>query len=117
MFGHALETSSDYYVPHGIAVNIGMIFANILSNSRQLLNDNDMKYINEKILLPNIPLTLREEDFRSSVLLESMKNDKKRVGEFLSVVIPDSECKMLKVDDVTDSEFQNTFNILKNICL
>jgi len=116
-FGHALETSSDYYVPHGIAVNIGMIFANILSNSRHLLGDYDMNYINEKILLPNIPLALREEDFNSSVLLESMKNDKKRIGKYLSVVIPDSECKMLKVDDVTDLEFLNTFKALKIFCL
>ncbi len=116
-FGHALETSSDYYVPHGIAVNVGMMFANILSNSRHLLSDNDMKYINEKILLPNIPLELREKDFGSLVLLESMKNDKKRVGEFLSVIIPDKECKMLKVDDTTDDEFQNTLNLLKITCL
>jgi 3-dehydroquinate synthase len=116
-FGHALETSSNYYVPHGIAVNIGMIFANILSNSRNLLSTDDMKYINENILFPNIPLKLREKDFNDLILLESMKNDKKRVGKFLSVIIPDSDLKMLKVNDITDVEFKNTFNILKKICL
>ena len=115
--GHALETSSNYYVPHGIAVNIGMIFANILSNSRNLLNTKDMKYINENILLLNIPLKLRNKDFLESVLLESMKNDKKRVGKFLSVIIPDSEFKMIKIDDVRDEEFKNILNILKKTCL
>jgi len=115
--GHALETSSNYYVPHGIAVNIGMIFANILSNSRNLLNTKDMNYINENILLLNIPLKLRNKDFLESVLLESMKNDKKRVGKFLSVIIPDSEFKMIKIDDVRDEEFKNILNILKKTCL
>ena len=116
-FGHALETSSDYYVPHGIAVNIGMIFANVLSLSRGLLTEANTQMINEKILLPNIPLKLREKDFDSEILLESMKNDKKRVGQYLTVIIPDNEFKMIKVDDVKDSEFYQVFEILKKICL
>ena len=116
-FGHALETSSDYYVPHGIAVNIGMIFANLLSLSRGLMDKKDVDNINNNILLPNIPLKLREEDFDEAILLESMKNDKKRVGEFLTVIIPDANFKMKKCDDVTDIEFSNVFKILKKICL
>jgi len=35
-FGHALETSSDYFVPHGIAVTIGIIFANAIAMQRSL---------------------------------------------------------------------------------
>jgi len=116
-FGHALETSSDYYVPHGIAVNIGMIFANLLSTYRGLFNEEDSTMINLNILLPNVPLKLREKDFDENVLLESMKNDKKRVGKFLTVIIPDSEFKMIKVDDVTDDEFRQVFYNLKKICL
>ena len=116
-FGHALETSSDYYVPHGIAVNIGMIFANILSVLRGLVSEKDSDMINRQILLPNIPLKLREKDFDAKVLLESMKNDKKRVGKFLTVIIPNEEFKMIKVDDVTDLEFNQVFKILKKICL
>lgn len=116
-FGHALETSSGYYVPHGIAVNIGMIFANLLSTYRGLFNEKDSTMINLDILLPNVPLKLREQDFDENILLESMKNDKKRVGQFLTVIIPDSDFKMIKVDDVTDEEFHQVFNLLKNICL
>jgi 3-dehydroquinate synthase len=116
-FGHALETSSNYYVPHGIAVNIGMLFANILSFERELINENDMKFINENILLPNIYLKLREMDFNNKILLESMKNDKKRIGDFLTVIIPDKDFRMIKVDDVTDIEFDSVMNTLKLICL
>lgn len=116
-FGHALETSSNYYVPHGIAVNIGMLFANILSFERELINENDMKFVNENILLPNIYLKLREMDFNNKILLESMKNDKKRIGDFLTVIIPDKDFRMIKVDDVTDIEFDSVMNTLKLICL
>lgn len=116
-FGHALETSSNYYVPHGIAVNIGMIFANILSFQRKLISENEMKLVNENILLPNIYLKLREIDFNNEILLESMKNDKKRIGSFLTVIIPDKDFRMIKVDDVTDIEFDSVMNTLKLICL
>ena len=105
-FGHALETSSDYYVPHGIAVNIGMVFANCISQARGLITSKDADFVNDNILVPNVPLKLRESDFDAKVLLESMKNDKKRTGEFLSVIIPGEEFRMLKVNDVTDSEFE-----------
>lgn len=116
-FGHALETSSDYYVPHGIAVNIGMIFANLLSQHRDILNSRDLTFVNENILLPNIPLKLREKDFDGKILLESMKNDKKRVGKFLTIIIPDEEFKMVKVDDVTDEEFSEVLSLLKVVCI
>jgi len=116
-FGHALETSSNYYVPHGIAVNIGMIFANVLSSERGLANKSDVDFVTKNILLPNIPLKLREVDFNQDVLLESMKNDKKRVGKYLTVIIPDKDFKMIKVDDVKDEEFIKVLARVKEICL
>ncbi|MCT7554544.1 AroB-related putative sugar phosphate phospholyase (cyclizing) [Aliarcobacter butzleri] len=115
-FGHSLETSSNYYVPHGIAVNIGMIFANLLSFFRNLISEKDVIYINKNILMPNICLKLREIDFNNKILLESMKNDKKRIGDFLTVIIPDKDFRMIKVDDVTDEEFDKILNELKHIC-
>lgn len=112
-FGHALETASEYYVPHGIAVNIGMIFANLLSVRKGMLSSENSNYINKKVLLPNIPLKLREQDFSRNLLLESMKNDKKRIGEFLTVIILDVNFKMVKMDDITDAEFDSTLHELK----
>ena len=84
---------------------------------RKLICENDMKLVNENILLPNIYLKLREMDFNNKILLESMKNDKKRIGNFLTVIIPDKDFRMIKVDDVTDMEFDSVMNTLKIICL
>jgi 3-dehydroquinate synthase len=116
-FGHALETSSNYFVPHGLAVNIGMVFANFISQSRGLITSKDADFVNHNILVPNVPLKLRMKDFDAAVLLESMKNDKKRTGEFLSVIIPGEEFRMLKVNDVTDSEFEEALHQTRNMFL
>lgn len=104
-FGHALETSSDYYVPHGIAVNIGMIFANLASLRRGGLSQEHFLKMTNEINLPNIPLSLRREDFNADTLLNSMKNDKKREGRHLALVLPYADWKLHKVKDLTENEF------------
>lgn len=111
-YGHALETSSDYFIPHGIAVNIGMIFANFISKNRKLLNVNDCEYVNRHILMPNIPLELRSSDFNKDVLLESLLNDKKRVGKDLSVVVPLDDFRMIKLTDIKVDEFKDAHNAI-----
>ena len=116
-FGHALETSSNYYIPHGIAVTIGMIFANFIAEKRGLINVDDVNFVNGNVLVPHVPLTVRNEDLDASVLLTSMKNDKKRQGEFLSVIIPGQGFKMVKVNDVTDLDFEVALIKVKNIFL
>lgn len=116
-FGHASETSSEYYVPHGIAVNVGIIFANLISVERGMLSENESNIVTKEICLPNIPLVMRDQDFNADVLLESMKNDKKRVGKYLSVIVPDEEFKMIKLDDVKDEEFYQAFEKLKSILI
>lgn len=116
-FGHALETSSKYFVPHGIAVTIGVIFANAIALMRKLINSNLFDYINKNILLPYIPLKLCEAHMDAKILLQAMKNDKKRIGDFLTVIIPDSEFKMTKVADVTDEEFFTALDITKSILI
>lgn len=114
-FGHALETSSGYYVPHGIAVIVGMIFANLLSVQRNLLKKSDAIFVNEKILLPNVILKMRAVDFQSTNILNAMKNDKKRIGKFLTVIIPNVHFEMIKIDDISDKEFEYTISSLKKL--
>ena len=102
-FGHAIETTSNYYIPHGIAVIIGIIFANTISKNRLLVSAETSDFLNKNLLLPNMQI------------LKSMKSDKKRVGEHLTVVIPDEEFRLTKVDNVTESEFIKSFDETVNI--
>ncbi|WP_321312869.1 AroB-related putative sugar phosphate phospholyase (cyclizing) [Halarcobacter sp.] len=115
-FGHALENSSSYKIPHGIAVTIGMIFANIISFNRGLISKNIFNKLNKKLFLPNIPIKLKDTYFNPKVLLESMKNDKKRIGKDLTIIIPiDNDIRATKIDNLTFEEFNKTLDELIKI--
>lgn len=109
--GHALETVTDYYVPHGIAVTVGMIFANAVSLGRGWMSEAFFDHLNEKLFAPNIPLVLEASHFDRERLLQAMKNDKKRIGKALTAIIPDNAFVMQKMDDVTEEEFDSALNI------
>ena len=50
-----------------------------------------------------------------TILLESMKNDKKRIGKDLTIIIPiDDDIRAVKVDDLTLEEFNLTYDSLIN---
>jgi len=115
-FGHALENSSHYKIPHGIAVTIGMIYANIVAVNRNLISKKRFKFLNEKLFLPNIYMKLNIKYFDENILLESMKNDKKRIGKDLTIVIPeDDEIRAIKIDDLTFKEFSKSYKQLIKI--
>ncbi len=115
-FGHALENSSHYAIPHGIAVTIGMVYANIVALDRGYISKKRFDYLNKKLLLSNIHMKLNIKYFDQSILLESMKNDKKRVGKDLTIVIPsDDEIRAVKVDDLTFKEFEKAYKQLVEI--
>lgn len=109
-FGHALENSSKYKIPHGIAVTIGMIYANIVALNRKLISKEKYNFVNKEIFLPNIYMELKQKYFDYDILLESMKNDKKRVGKDLTIVIPvDDEIRAIKIDDLKINEFKQAY--------
>lgn len=112
-FGHALENASKYKVPHGIAVTIGMIFANIVSLQRGALSKKRFDLLNEHLFLPNIYMRLKKEYFSYDILLESMKNDKKRIGKHLTIILPyDNDIRAIKADDLTEKEFKKAYDKL-----
>lgn len=105
-FGHALETSSKYQVPHGIAVTIGMVFANLVALERRLISKDFYHALNVKLLLPNIVIDLKPTWFEKDLILAALKNDKKRTGKNLTVIIPSSDrIEAIKIDDLTEVEF------------
>ena len=107
-FGHALEYSSDYKIPHGIAVTIGMLFANLISLKRNLISVDVFNEIKNKLLLPNIHISLDKTFFSTDKLLDAIRNDKKRVGSELSMIILTSDdFSAEKIDNLTESEFHD----------
>ena len=103
-FGHAIESATQFAIPHGIAVTIGMDMANRLAAWRNLLPEghydrmhsvlskNYLRYISTKIPVDQ--------------LVAAIKKDKKNTAESLVLIMPvGDEAKIQKVEVLADDEF------------
>ncbi|MGB4415275.1 MAG: AroB-related putative sugar phosphate phospholyase (cyclizing) [Paludibacter sp.] len=103
-FGHALEVSSHYAIPHGTAVVVGMIFANIIASKRGLLSkDNENSYFNN-ILRYSFKFQFKKDQFNKDTILAALKMDKKRTGEGLPLILIQDNMELTKIIDMTSEE-------------
>jgi 3-dehydroquinate synthetase len=93
-----------------------MLFANIISFNRHLISMRCFNEISYELLLPNIVLKLEKKYFSAEKLLVAIRNDKKRVGEKLSIIILTSDnFTAAKIDDLSDEEFYFSLSNLMTI--
>lgn len=98
-FGHAIETTSNNNIPHGLAVILGSMIAIRISkylgydipNYDMILN-NGVKLIRES------QIQLEKDWFNLEDLLEIVKSDKKSTGK-LTMVLMDKEPFLKNIDD------------------
>jgi 3-dehydroquinate synthase len=113
-FGHALETVCNYAIPHGQAVVIGMLVANRIAVQRGLLSAESDQRMAEQLLASLLDFKLELSKFSTVELIAAMKQDKKRVGDGLVVVMITDTLEMVKADDVSPEEIEmvlsNSFN-------
>lgn len=114
-FGHALETVSEYAIPHGQAVVIGMLFANLAAVRRGILGSKLADNLAETLLLKSLSVPLRETYFEPAPLLEAMKQDKKRVVAGLVVVMMQDGHGFEKITDFSEAELAAGIEDLKGV--
>lgn len=83
--GHALEKLSNYKIAHGIAVIMGLKSITDYAKSIGYITCEEYQKI---INLINKNATLPSVNFNSEDILSVIKNDKKRRGDFIDVVLP-----------------------------
>lgn len=105
-FGHALETTSEFIIPHGQAVLIGILFANIVSRNRGLLAPNMFEELRQNLLEPNIVIRPTKTSMDVDSIYAAMKMDKKRISEGLVLVMMFGNYEMCKVEDVSYNELK-----------
>jgi len=103
-FGHALEVASKYEIPHGTAVVIGMIFANIIAVKRGILTNEKKEMIFDNILRHSYKFSFRLEYFNYEVILSALKMDKKRIGTGLPLIMFQDNLELIKIIDMTSEE-------------
>jgi 3-dehydroquinate synthase len=111
-FGHALETVCNYAIPHGQAVVIGMLVANRIAVQRGLLSAENDQRMAEQLLAALLDFKPELSKYSVTELIAAMKQDKKRVGEGLVMVMVTDTLEMVKADDVTPEEVEKVLSKL-----
>ncbi len=114
-FGHALETVSNYAIPHGQAIIIGMLFANIAAEFRGLLSSKQSDYLTHKLFLNALKVKGKPADYALDKILDAMKKDKKRIGQALVLVMMHDDFSFEKYTDFSDGELTTTLERLQQI--
>lgn len=107
--GHALESTSNFAIPHGFAIVIGIIFANMISLKKGFLDKNIFDFLNKEILFPMLNLNnlkLKKKYFNTNLLLENIKKDKKRGNDNLSLIMLKENFRLEKIIDFKIEEFR-----------
>lgn len=111
-FGHALESCSNYGVPHGIAVTVGTLVAYRISVQRALI-DHHMYQRIEKLLVPYIKVKIKPSWMDINHLIIAIKNDKKRQGSGLAFVLPTLSGSFQCFKDISETEVEQAVYFLK----
>ena len=104
-FGHAIEAVTNYAIPHGQAISIGMDLANFISLELGYLSSNSFELMH-KILFKNIPsFKVTEENIESYCL--ALSRDKKNKGNKLGCILSKGPGKVEKIFVVIDDRLKN----------
>jgi 3-dehydroquinate synthase len=102
-FGHAIETLSNYRVPHGIAVSYGMDIANFVSVKCGYIGEEIRKDILSLLvkIWHGIPIT----DISLDRFFNALARDKKSVGTELRLILNKGFGNIVKVPMKIDDRF------------
>ncbi len=93
-FGHALESVTNYNIPHGISVSIGIDLANLISVDLGLLSMKERNQMRElcAMVFEDIVIPLIDQDAYKNAL----KKDKKNIGDDLGLILTNGIGKTFK---------------------
>jgi 3-dehydroquinate synthase len=105
--GHAVESVSNFRIPHGQAVVLGMILANHIAQRRGILSEEKRRFIETRLLVPTLNTKLQPEDLQPAVIVEAMSKDKKRTGSGLALIMLTDANEMVRVNDLEAQEVRS----------
>lgn len=105
-FGHAIEAITQYRIPHGQAISIGMDLANFISMSRGMITENVFSEMHQ-ILIKNMPVFKFDKDNIDRYIV-ALSKDKKNKGDLLGAILTSGPGNLSKVFLNMDDSFKNT---------
>lgn len=84
-FGHAIESATNYKVPHGIAVAMGIDISNFFSSKYNLMKNNERLRIQKTLL--KIFYSIDVSKININNIIKAIKNDKKTNKDYINLII------------------------------
>jgi 3-dehydroquinate synthase len=103
-FGHAIESATNFGVPHGVAISVGMDMANFVAAGLGITSGAHYTRMH-----PTLAKNYRGVEGLSiplEPLLAALRNDKKNIDSQLTLVLPDREGRIGLVSCANDRRFQ-----------
>lgn len=104
-FGHAIESLTNYKIPHGVAVSFGMDMANFVSYKMNFIDNKIRKDILE--VTSNIWKGYDLKEINLDKLINALKKDKKNVGNKLGLILNNGYGKIFKKLINPNQKFKN----------
>lgn len=114
-FGHAVESTSAFAIPHGQAVVIGMMFANIVAKNRGLMSATLFQQLHRQALKPALTAHPHKGQLDTDAVFSAMKMDKKRTGDGLVLIMLIDGFEMIKIDDLTYDDLDTANHELQKL--
>jgi 3-dehydroquinate synthase len=102
-FGHAIESLTNYRIPHGIAVSYGMDMANFVSVKLGYIDESIRQNIRE--LLKQVWEGTSIDDISLDKFTTALSKDKKNVGKTLGLILNKGYGKIFRDMRPMDDEF------------
>jgi 3-dehydroquinate synthase len=99
--GHAIESASDFSIPHGQAVAMGMLIAGRISIQMGRFTYQDLKRL--KGMLVRADIYQGRPPFSQRKFVEAIKRDKKVVNGKMRFVLPESIGRVFISDEVEET--------------
>ena len=107
-FGHAIETTTDYKIRHGLAVTVGMDIANYISYKIGLINIETYKSM-KTVLSINFP-NYSWSNFDNNLFFKALSVDKKNEGNNLGCILTKGWGNLVKKLLPMDNELKKIIN-------
>lgn len=109
-FGHAYETASNYIIPHGSAVALGMITANDISVQRGFISQEYATRIMKvcKKILTHIDV--QSEWFSLDTVVPAIRKDKKQTSKSITAVLIKKDHSLGVFHDIKEEEIDKALN-------
>ena len=104
--GHAIESVSDFEVPHGEAVAIGMLAAAKISSKLAVLDENEVIRLRRVITKAGLPAEIPRLQMKK--LINAMKHDKKILQGKIRFVLPKSIGNVFITEEVSLALIEQT---------